>query len=310
MIAYSIIIPVYNEEDNLVLLQDELLSVLVNLPGSYEVIYVDDGSTDRSFEALERLYAANQNVKVIKFRTNYGKSAALAAGLRWARGDIIITLDADLQDDPHEIPRLIEKLSKGYDMVCGWRYSRRDPLVKRLSSKAFNMAIRILTGIKLHDINCGLKVFKREVTAALHIYGELHRLIPVLAFWNGFEVAELEVHHRQRKFNRSKFGIERFPGAFFDLLAARFKTRYAYKPLHLLGAVGLLLGFAGLIASIGSIVFWLRGSDIRNYYPLIVFAALLVMTGVQFLLVGILGEMIASAAQKEDQQYLIHKTLE
>lgn len=309
-IAYSIIIPIYNEEGNLFPLQAELVTVIESLKSSYEVIYIDDGSTDNSFEVLEKLHAANPSVKVIKFRTNYGKSAALAAGFQRAMGNVIITLDGDLQDDPNEIPKLIEKLHEGYDMVCGWKYKRRDPLVKRLSSKAFNKAIRTLTGIKLHDINCGLKAFKKEVAKAIHVYGELHRLIPVLASWNGFKITEVKVHHRQRKYGRSKFGIERFPGAFFDLLTAKFKTRYAYKPLHLFGAVGLLFGFIGLVAGLCSIVFWYKQYNIQDYYPLIIFAALSIMVGLQLLFTGLLGEMIASVAQKENGQYLIEKILE
>jgi glycosyltransferase involved in cell wall biosynthesis len=242
----SVVIPLLNEANSLLELHDKLSRVLNRLRLRAEIIFVDDGSTDASLVKLRQLQQRDRRVRVIQFRRNYGKSAALAAGFSRAQGRYIVTLDADLQDDPEEIPHLLDELYKGYDLISGWKKRRHDKLSKRFASKVFNAVTGAMTGVKLHDINCGLKAYRREVTDSIRVYGQLHRYLPVLAQKEGFRVGETEVRHHPRKFGKSKFGLSRYTSGFFDLLTVLFLTRYTRRPLHLFGIAGLTSFLLGL----------------------------------------------------------------
>ena len=235
----SVVVPVYNEERSVELLFDEIRAALEPLEREWEVVFVDDGSTDGSFAALTRLHARAENVRVVRLRRNFGKSAALAAGFRQAEGDVIVTLDADGQDDPAEIPRLLAKLDEGFDLVSGWKTRRRDPWRRRAVSRVFNAVTGWISGVRLHDMNCGLKAYRAEVVRGLALYGELHRFLPVLAHERGFRVTELPVNHRPREHGRSRYGVERYLRGFFDLITVTFMGRYRHRPLHLFGGLGL-----------------------------------------------------------------------
>ena len=241
----SVVAPAFDEERSVALLFEELQAALDPLPEPWEVVFVDDGSTDGTFGALTRLHAAHENVRVVRLRRNFGKSAALAAGFEQARGEVVVTIDADLQDDPAEIPRLLAKLEEGFDLVSGWKSRRRDPWTRRLLSRVFNRLAGAVSGLALHDVNCGLKAYRAEVARDLRIYGELHRFLPVLAHERGYRVAELPVNHRPRSHGRSRYGLERYLRGFLDLLTVSLVGRYRHRPLHLFGGLGLLLGVAG-----------------------------------------------------------------
>ncbi|HEX9652942.1 MAG TPA: glycosyltransferase family 2 protein, partial [bacterium] len=240
---------------------------------------------------------------------NYGKSAALATGFKKARGAIIVTIDADLQDDPKEIPHVIQKLNEGYDLVSGWKKQRHDPFIKRASSKLFNRVTRWVTGLRIHDINCGLKAYRRVVTDSINVYGQLHRFLPVLAQWEGFKVGEVTVQHHPRQFGKSKFGTSRFFAGFFDLITVLFITRYTKRPLHLFGAAGLISFIFGMAISLylsfDKIFF---GKHLSNR-PLLFLGVLLIIIGIQFVSIGLLGEMI-TANRKRQADYSIKQVLE
>lgn len=286
-------IPAFNEAESLPEFHRELAAALDRAGGGWEAIYVDDGSRDGTDAAVERLAAADPRVRGVSFRRNFGKSAALATGFRLARGAWVLTLDADLQDDPAELPKLIEKLEQGYDLVSGWKLDRRDPPTKTVPSRLFNAVTGMVAGLRLHDFNCGFKLYRREVVDAIEVYGELHRFLPALAHWAGFRVGEVAVHHRPRKYGRSKFGAARFVNGFLDLLSAAFISTSALKPLHVFGRIGLLFLATG--AGIGAwfVGIWILGEPIR-VRPLMLIGAGLVLLGIQFILMGLLGEMIAN----------------
>jgi glycosyltransferase involved in cell wall biosynthesis len=267
----------------------------------YELLFVDDGSTDRSFQVLRDLKRNDRHIKIIRFRRNYGKSAALSVGFEKAQGNIVVTLDADLQDDPAEIPTLRRRLDEGYDLVSGWKKVRRDPLTKTVPSRFFNFVTRHLTGIRIHDFNCGLKAYRREVVKTIKVYGELHRYLPVLAHWEGFRIGEAVVQHRPRKYGKTKFGIGRFWKGFLDLLTALFTTRYFSRPLHLFGFWGILATIAGLIVEIWLAVEWFLGITSLSNRPLFLGGFLLVIVGVQFVSIGLLGEMITKSKRGEEE---------
>ena len=243
----SVVVPLHNEERSIGLLHEELQAALDPLGEEWEAVYVDDGSTDESFSALTRLHAREDNVRVVRLRRNFGKAAALAAGFAQAAGERVVTIDGDLQDDPSEIPQLLAKLEEGFDVVSGWKTRRRDPLSRRLPSKLFNWVAGWMSGLRLHDMNCGLKAYRAEVVHNLVLYGELHRFIPVLAHEQGYRVAELPVNHRPREHGRSRYGLERYLRGFLDLLTVSFMGRYRHRPLHLFGGLGLLLGGSGVV---------------------------------------------------------------
>ena len=289
----SVVVPVHDEERSVALLYDELESALEPLGRTWEAVFVDDGSTDGSFSALTRLHAARENVRVVRLRRNFGKSAALAAGFRHADGDVVITIDADLQDDPAEIPRLLAKLDEGFDLVSGWKARRRDPLVRRVLSRVFNRVTGRLSGLRLHDMNCGLKAYRAEVVRGLRLYGELHRFIPVLAHYRGYRVAELPVNHRPREYGRSRYGVERYLRGFLDLLTVSFIGRYRYRPLHLFGGLGLALGGIGFAILVYLTVLKVLGNAIGGR-PLLTLGVLLVVVGLQFFSLGLISEMLTS----------------
>ncbi|HET9508990.1 MAG TPA: glycosyltransferase family 2 protein [Gaiellaceae bacterium] len=289
----SIVIPVHNEERSVALLLDEIASALQPLQQPWEAVFVDDGSEDGTFGALTRLHAATDNVRVVRLRRNFGKAAALQAGFEAAAGDVVVTIDGDLQDDPAEIPRLLAKLDEGFDLVSGWKTRRRDPLSRRLLSRIFNVVTGRLSGLRLHDLNCGLKAYRAEVVRGLRIYGELHRFIPVLAHYRGFRVAELPVNHRPREHGRSRYGVERYLRGFLDLLTVTFMGRYRHRPLHLFGGFGLVLGGAGSLVLLYLTVVKLAGEAI-GHRPLLTLGVLLVVVGMQFLSLGLLSELITS----------------
>ncbi|RMD94962.1 MAG: glycosyltransferase [Calditrichaeota bacterium] len=308
-VKLSLVVPLYNEVESLHELHSRISEVLCTLQKPAEIIFVDDGSTDGSFQVLKELHQKDRRIRVVQFRRNYGKSAALAVGFQHARGEVIVTLDADLQDDPQEIPRLLAKLEEGYDLVSGWKKKRRDRFIKRWTSRIFNRVTSLLTGIKLHDINCGLKAYRREVTESIKVYGQLHRFLPVLAHWERFRVGEIEVQHHPRKYGKTKFGPSRFFAGFFDLITVLFLTRYTRRPLHLFGLAGLISLVAGLL--INGILAYQRifHQKYLSNRPLLFLGILLVIVGVQLFSIGLLGEMITES-RKDRMEYLIKCILE
>jgi glycosyltransferase involved in cell wall biosynthesis len=289
----SVVVPLFNEEHSLAALYHEIAAVLDSQPEPYEVVFVDDGSTDGSMAVLERLHGETTNVVAVHLRRNFGKAAALQAGFLEARGDVVVTMDADLQDDPAEIPQLLAKLDEGFDLVSGWKTRRNDPWTRRVLSKVFNWATAVVSGVRLHDVNCGLKAYKAEVLKGMRIYGELHRFIPVLASYRGFRVAEIPVNHRAREHGRSRYGLSRYLRGFFDLLSVTFMGRYRHRPLHLFGGLGLLMGFAGSLVLVYLTVIKIGGAAI-GHRPLLTLGVLLVVVGIQLLSLGLLSELITS----------------
>lgn len=304
----SIVVPLLNEEESIPELYDRIQEVMRGLGKSFEVIFVDDGSTDRSFDVLSRLHAQHREIKVFQFRRNYGKSAALAVGFREARGEFVITMDADLQDDPAEIPALIEALGTSYDLISGWKQKRHDPISKTIPSRFFNFVTAKMTGIPLHDFNCGLKAYRQEVVKSVQVHGELHRYIPALAHWAGYRVGEKAVQHHARKYGRTKFGLSRFFRGFLDLLTVLFTTRYIRRPLHLFGVWGTFALLIGAAIDLYLSIEWLRGSTSLSNRPLFLVGFLFIITGIQFISIGLLGEMI-TRQEPDDQIYSIRKIL-
>ena len=309
----SVVAPAFDEERSVALLFEELQAALDPLDAPWEVVFVDDGSTDGTFAALTRLHDANENVRVVRLRRNFGKSAALAAGFEQVRGDVVVTIDADLQDDPAEIPRLLAKLDEGFDLVSGWKSRRRDPWTRRVLSRVFNRLASAVSGLTLHDVNCGLKAYRAEVVHDLRIYGELHRFLPVLAHERGYRVAELPVNHRPRNHGRSRYGLERYLRGFLDLLTVSLVGRYRHRPLHLFGGIGLALGAIGTVVLAYLTVLKVAGEAI-GHRPLLILGVLLVVVGLQLFSLGLLGEMIRSlheerAGQRERERRHVDEIL-
>lgn len=297
-IMLSVVIPLYNEEKSLEELYNRITLSLQSLSDSFELIFVDDGSTDDSFSVLKDLHKKDSRVKAIRFRKNFGKAAALSAGFKETQGEIIVTLDADLQDLPEEIPTLIKKIDEGYDLVSGWKFKRKDPFFRKVASRLFNAVTSFYTGVKIHDFNCGLKCYRREVIDEIELYGELHRYIPAIANWKGFKVGEVKVNHRPRIHGKSKFGSERYLRGFFDLLTVIMLTKYPEKPLHFFGLLGTMLSLAGLAINIYLGALRLSGKWIANR-PLLLLGILLLILGVQFIFFGLMGELIVFSSRKE-----------
>lgn len=297
-IRLSVVVPLFNEAESLPELYAALDKTLALCAGPCELIFVDDGSSDASFEVLKSLRSKDERVKIVQLRANQGKATALAVGFREARGEIVITLDADLQDDPREIPKFLAKLEDGYDLVSGWKVRRQDPWTRRLLSAIFNRVTALITGLRIHDFNCGFKAYRRPVISELKLHGELHRFIPALASWRGFRLTEIEVEHHPRKYGRSKYGMERIPWGFFDLLTVIMLTRYTTKPLHLFGLLGLFLGIAGFgivgYLSLG----WLLGKWIGTR-PLFLVGAILMIAGIQLVSFGLVAEMIVYSSRTQ-----------
>ncbi|NBB78411.1 MAG: glycosyltransferase [Verrucomicrobia bacterium] len=300
----SVIVPLCNEADTLELLYQKIETVAENSDlGAFEVIFIDDGSTDNSWPILEQLKAAHPaNVHALRFRRNHGKAAALAAGFSRARGEIILTMDADLQDEPEEIPNFIAKLKEGYDCVSGWKQLRKDPIGKTLPSRVFNTATRLATGVKIHDFNCGFKAYRAEAIQSVEIYGELHRYIPVLLAAEGFTTTEIPVQHHRRTHGVSKYGWKRLFKGGLDLITVVVLTRYLKRPGHFFGGLGLLSGLTGFI-----ILAWLSidklffGSSI-GHRPLLQFGILLAILGVQLISTGLIGELIQFNSKAKQQR--------
>ncbi len=294
----SIVIPVFNEEESLIELTE---GIVAHIPEEldYEIIFINDGSTDSTESTIKAIASENIYVHLISFRRNFGKAAALEAGFRNSSGEFIITMDGDLQDDPIEIPRFIEKLKEGYDLVSGWKQNRKDPLEKRLPSKVFNKVVSRMAGIQLHDINCGFKAYRRSVVESIDLYGELHRYIPCLAMQKGFRIAEIPVHHSERRYGKSKYGVERYLRGLFDALTIFFLIRFEEQPMYLFGRLGLLSGAVGVIICLYLTVLWFSGNTI-GHRPLLHLGILLIVSGIQLFSLGLIGELIVRINHKRN----------
>ena len=303
----SIVVPLLNEEESLRPLYNEIKKSLKTISIDYEIFFIDDGSTDKSLNVIKELSRLDNKIHYFSFRSNYGKSAALQVAFKHVTGDAVITMDADLQDDPNEIPNLLKKLDQGFDMVSGWKKKRFDPIIKKISSKFFNYITRLFTRVKIHDFNCGLKAYRKEVVQNINVYGELHRYIPVLANWKGFTVTEIIVKHHPRRYGKTKFGISRFFKGFIDLITVIFTTRYIKRPMHLFGFVGMITALAGFVISA-----WLAVEKLFYGYslsnrPLLFLGILLIIVGVQFFAIGLLGEILVHNFQDEKEYTIKEK---
>ena len=313
----SIVIPLYNEEESLPELVAWIASVMLDNGFSYEIIMIDDGSKDNSWQVIKELQRENSNIKGIKFRRNYGKSAALYTGFDLVKGDVVITMDADLQDSPNEIPELYRMIKEqGFDLVSGWKKKRKDPLLtKNLPSKFYNRTARIITGIKIHDMNCGLKAYRQNVVKSIEVYGDMHRYIPVLAKWAGFKkIGEKVVEHNERKYGVTKFGVERFIRGPLDLLSVIFISRFVKRPMHFFGVLGVLMilvGFAAAIYLGVEKINQLRSGIVGNLItnsPYFYIALTSMIIGAQFFLAGFLGELISRSAADRNKYQIDEKT--
>jgi glycosyltransferase involved in cell wall biosynthesis len=304
-IDISVVAPAKDEERSLDELHRGIVAALAPTGKSFELILIDDGSRDGTLAEMKRLRAADPRVRVVSFLKNFGKSAALAAGFERARGDIVITIDSDLQDDPAEIPRFLDAIAAGAHLVTGWKTDRRDPAGRRLASRIANGVTSAFTGAKVHDMNCGFKAYRRMVIEQLALYGDLHRFVPALAAARGFTVAEIPVHHRARPYGQSRYGLERLPRGFFDLLTVLFLTAYARRPLHLFGGMGL--GFAGLgfLALAYLSVLWFLDLGPIGTRPLFMGGIMLMILGAQLLSLGLVGELITNLATKPRDHYVV-----
>ena len=300
--AVSIIIPAYNEEGSLPELYRRIMLSIHEMKkngtiSQYELIFVNDGSTDTTEKVMFDLHEKDNNVRVISLRRNFGKATALNTGLRHVKGDIIFTIDADLQDDPKELPRFIEKLEEGYDLTVGWKMNRLDPAEKRLPSKLFNMVTSVFSGVNLHDHDCGFKAFRREVADSLDLYGELHRYIPVLAHRQGFRITEIPVEHHKRDFGHSKYGVERYLRGLFDFMTTAFLIRYSDRPMYFFGKIGLACLVSGVFICAYLSVLWFMGNTIGGR-PLLMLGVLLILLGIQFISTGFIGNLLVDITHR------------
>ncbi|MBC8441423.1 MAG: glycosyltransferase family 2 protein [Deltaproteobacteria bacterium] len=296
----SFIIPVYNEEGSLKELHDNIFKVMKEVGKPCEILFINDGSTDQSPEVIREIIATDDRVKTVNLRKNFGKSVALNIGFKRANGDLIFTMDSDLQDDPIEIPNFLKAIEEGADLVTGWKVNRQDPKEKTIPSKVFNTIVSIMSGLKLKDYNCGFKCYKKRVTQEVRLYGELHRFVPFLAHKKGFKIKEIPVKHRERKFGVSKFGPERYARGFFDLLTVIFITNYLKRPMHLFGWVGSFFFFTGLL--IFSYLFfgrWIFGESVGTS-PLFSISILMLGNGIQIFIIGLVAELIVHNKERED----------
>jgi glycosyltransferase involved in cell wall biosynthesis len=308
----SVVVPIYNERENVDRLYAAVCGVLDSYGRAYEVIMVNDGSTDGTTEALERIAESDERVRVIEFRHNFGQTAAMSAGMHAATGEIVVTLDADLQNDPTDIPMMIAKLEEGYDLVHGWRKDRKDPfLSRRLPSQMANWLISKVTGFPIHDLGCTLKVMRRDIAHEMKLYGEMHRFIPILAHWRGAQCAEVVTRHFPREFGTSKYGISRTLRVLFDLITVKYLIRYLVSPMKLFGAIGFLCGTIGLLSGMATVGMKVFQQIDMTGNPLLLLSALSTMLGVQFLGMGMLGELGARIyyEAEQNQPYAIRKKL-
>jgi len=311
-IDISIVIPVFNEEDNLEILYSQLKRVLERIGKSYEIILVDDGSTDSSFNVMEKLHKRDNHVRIIGFRRNFGQSAAFSAGFDFAKGNIIVTMDADLQNDPVDIPRLLGKLEEGYDIISGWRVDRKDGFFTRqLPSRIANSLISMITGVQLHDYGCSLKAYRAVVVRNVRLYGEMHRFIPALASWMGIKIGELPVNHAPRMSGKSKYGIMRTIRVILDLLTVKFLLGYSTRPIQVFGLLGVISLFIGMILGAYLTTIKLAFDQPLSDRPLLLFAILLIIFGVQLITMGLLGELVVRNYDDSRQKptYMIKEVL-
>ncbi len=309
--SLTVLVPARNEEGNLPELHRRLSTVLATVDLPYEILFVDDGSTDGTWAAIRALHNADPRVRGLRHRRNFGKAQALAAGFAVARGDVVVTMDGDLQDDPDELPRFLTKLADGYDLVSGWKQRRQDPLAKTLPSRVFNATVRRASGVPLHDFNCGYKAYRRDVVQTIRLYGELHRFTPVLAHAEGFRIGELAVRHHARRWGRSKYGWSRLVKGFLDLLTVTFLTQYRQRPMHLFGLPGLVAIAIGLALGLYLSAVKLVAGETIGGRPLLLLAVLLLVVGAQFFGLGLLGEFLAhgSNAPRADLRPLVREAL-
>lgn len=310
----SIVIPAYNEAESLPILLDKIQVVLkTHAYHRAEVIIINDGSTDGTIEILDALSETQTHqftMHAIHFKRNQGKAEALMAGFAAATGNIVITMDADLQDDPGEIPKLLETLDiKNYDVISGWKYPRKDPLEKRVFSFFFNRVTAFFTGVKLHDMNCGFKAYRAEVVKELHLYGDLHRYIPILTHQAGYKVGEVKVKHHPRRFGVSKYGFKRIPKGFFDLFTVLFLTKYLKRPLHVFGTIGAVVAFIGVLIGIYLAVLWVLEGGV-GFRPLLMLSVLMIILGIQFFSIGLLGELVIGLISRLERRVMEKKTSE
>jgi glycosyltransferase involved in cell wall biosynthesis len=303
---FSVIIPVYNEEQNIDPLYQKLKNILISLNQSYEIFIIDDGSTDSTFRKIMSIQQLDRSVRIIKLRKNFGKSTALNVAFHSAKGQIIITMDGDLQDDPEELPKFIAKIEEGYDLVSGWKYPRYDPITKTIPSKFFNKLTCILTGIDLHDFNSGFKAYKKVVVKNLQLYGEMHRYIPALAAWNGFKIAEIKIKHHPRHSGKSKYGFSRLFKGLLDLITVKFITDFSSRPLHVFGLPGLFFLISGFVIGLYLVLLKYLENAPLSERPLLILSVLLILTGLQFISMGLLGEMMTFREMREQnvEQYI------
>jgi len=312
----SFVIPVYNEDESLAILHGEIVRHGEAAQQAFEIVFVDDGCTDRSWSTIRELARFDSRVKGIRFRRNFGKAAALSAGFAMARGEIIFTLDADLQDDPAETPKFLEALASGKDVVSGWKKIRHDPWHKTLPSRVFNGLVSWLTGVRLHDHNCGFKCYRSEVFKEVRLYGELHRFIPVLAAARGFRIGEVVVQHRARRFGNSKYGIRRFMKGFLDLLTVKFLTGFGQRPQHLLGSIGLVSFLVGNLGLLWLTATWVwRLWEPERFAPLheralTIYSVAALLLGAQFMSIGFLAEMITASMGRDQDGFSIVEKIE
>ena len=308
----SVVIPAYNEEENIPMLYEKLKKVLDNLGEDYEIIFVDDGSTDRTYEVLKEIAQKDKKVKVIRFRRNFGQTAAMYAGFEHAKGDIIITMDADLQNDPEDIPRLLEKMKEGYDIVSGWRKDRKDPFLSRkLPSMIANWIISKVTGVHLHDYGCTLKAYKADIAKQYRLYGDMHRFLPALAKRFGAKITEIPVKHHPRLYGKSKYGIGRTIRVILDIFLVKFLNEYITRPLYVFGGIGLILFSVGFLIELYLTVLKLFfGQDI-GHRPLLILGVLLILSGIQLISTGIIAELIVRTyyESKGEKPYIIQEKI-
>lgn len=301
----SFVVPIKDEEETIELLATQIIKVCRKIGKSYEIIFIDDGSSDNSFKKIKKLNSKNKNIKGVKLRGNFGKSIALSAGFDKASADIIFTMDGDLQDDPKEIPIFLNKMSKGFDLVSGWKRTRHDPISKTIPSKIGNTLTRYLTGVTIHDLNCGFKAYKKEVVKNLDLHGELYKFIPIIAHKQNFRISEVEVEHHPRLYGKSKFGWERNIKGILDLITIVFLTGYLRRPSHFFGTLGIGFFIPGFIIGIYITYLRLTTGTIDYRFPLLFLGALLMIVGIQFISTGLLAEMIITTRTKTETDNFI-----